>query len=165
MNVSRAMGWSLHNIISRLSCIMHGLRDTAPIGARLVHIAKTHRRWVGEELEVLGLHVGQELLLMQLCHTEGVRQTTLADVLGIELPTVHRTLSRLESAGFVERRDDLDDARASVTFLTPRGRETCGRILEIWQVADQRLRESLPPDDAADLERLLDVLARRLDQT
>jgi DNA-binding MarR family transcriptional regulator len=144
---------------------MNELRSTAPIGARIVQIAKTHRRWVGEELEALGLHVGQELLLMQLCHAEGMRQTALAEVLGIELPTVHRTLSRLETAGFVERQVDMDDARASVTFLTSRGRETCARIREIWHAADLRLREALPPDDAADLERLLDALARRLDHT
>jgi DNA-binding MarR family transcriptional regulator len=142
---------------------MHELRSTAPIGARIIQIAKTHRRWVGEELEALGLHVGQELMLMQLCHTEGMRQTALAEALAIELPTVHRTLSRLEGAGFVERHVDRDDARVSVTFLTPRGRETCARIRAIWHAADVRLREALPPGDAAELERLLVALARRLE--
>lgn len=144
---------------------MDELRGTAPIGARIVQIAKIHRRWVAEQLEPLGLHVGQELLLMRLCRAEGLRQTALAEGLGIEPPTVNRMLSRLEAAGFVERRQDPDDARATLTFLTPRGRRTCERIREIWREADVRLREALPSDDAAELERLLDALARRLTDT
>jgi len=144
---------------------MEELSKTAPIGARIVQIAKIHRRWVAAELEKLGLYVGQELLLMRLCRSEGLRQSTLAEGLGIEPPTVHRMLARLEAAGFVERRPDPDDARASLTYLTPRGRETCARIREIWREADVRLREALSSDDAADLERLLHTLARRLVDT
>jgi DNA-binding MarR family transcriptional regulator len=144
---------------------MDEARSIAPIGARMVQIIKIHRRWVAEQLEPLGLHIGQELLLMRLCRTEGVRQTALAEGLGIEPPTVNRMLARLEAAGFVERREDPDDARATLTFLTPRGRRTCARIREIWREAEVRLREALSPDDAAELERILDGLARRLVET
>ncbi|HSH45412.1 MAG TPA: hypothetical protein VK966_06135, partial [Longimicrobiales bacterium] len=67
---------------------MNNLRETAPLGFSLVQVARTHRRWVSASLEQLGLHVGQELLLAQLCGREGDRQTVLAEALGVELPTV-----------------------------------------------------------------------------
>lgn len=142
---------------------MSDLRRTAPLGYPLVRVAKAHRRWVGAALAELGLHVGQELVLMRLCRREGVRQTVLAEALEVELPTVHKTLSRLEAAGFVERRADPSDARASLTYLTPRGRDTCGRVREIWREVDRRLREALPDGDAIELERLLAALTERLD--
>lgn len=143
---------------------MTNLRETAPLGYSLVQVARTHRRWVSAALEQLGLHVGQELLLARLCGREGDRQTVLAEALGVELPTVHKMLARLEKAGFVERRADPGDARASLAYLTPEGRETCARIQEIWREADRRLRQALPTDvDAADLERLLTALADRLE--
>ena len=93
--------------------------------------------------------------MAQLCSREGVRQTALARSLGVELPIVHRTLARLEAAGFVERRRDARDARASRAFLTPRGRATCERIGEIWAEADRRLSVAVGPHDEAELKRLL----------
>jgi len=83
--------------------------------------------------------------------------------LGIKPPTLDRRLSRLEAAGFVERRQAPDDARATPTLptlLTPRGRGTCAQLREVWRQADVLPREALPPDDAAERERLLDALAR-----
>ena len=137
------------------------LRD-APLGFLLVQVAKSHRRWVSTALDELGLHVGQELLLAQLCRQEGVRQTALAEALGVELPTVHKTLARLEAAGFVERRPDPQDARSSLAYLTVRGRETCVQIRKIWEDADRRLCSMMSPDDAARLRDLLKQLVDRL---
>jgi len=127
----------------------------APLGHRIVRLAKLHRGWVAAELEQLGLHVGQELLLAHLCRQEGLRQTALARALQVELPTVNKMLRRLEDAGFVRRDADPEDARASLTFLTDRGREVCQRIAEIWRDADARLRRRLSRSDAATLEALL----------
>jgi len=138
---------------------MIDLHRDAPLGYALVRVAKTHRRWVSAELMDMGLHIGQELLLAQLCREEGIRQTALAEALDIELPTVHRALARLEAAGFVRLRRDPHDARASLAYLSPRGRATCARIREIWQAADQRLHEALTEEEAARLEGLLAQMA------
>jgi DNA-binding MarR family transcriptional regulator len=140
---------------------MVDLESDAPLGHRLVQAAKMHRGWVSTQLERLGLHVGQELLLAQLCREDGIRQTSLARTLGIELPTTNKMLRRLETSGFVERRSDPEDARASLAYLTQQGREMCERISEIWQAADRRLRQALSPEDAAQLEHLLGELTRR----
>lgn len=142
---------------------MVDLPQDAPLGWLLVRAAKAHRRVVSAALEEHGLHVGQEMLLAQLCTQDGVRHTVLARALGIELPTVHKTLSRLESAGFVERRADPSDARASLAYLTPQGRETCVQIRRIWESADRQLEAALSEDDAARLEDLLSKVAHHLD--
>src|SRR5690606_32062255 len=134
---------------------MTDLREVAPLGFTIVRVAKMHRRWVSEDLAHLGLHVGQELVLLNLCEQEGIRQTDLAVALDIEVPTVHKTLARLEAAGFVERRPDPDDGRASLAFLTRRGREACAAILEIWQNAERRLSAAVSGRDTQVLDRLL----------
>lgn len=143
---------------------MHDLSNVSPLGSLLVRIARTHRTSVSQALDALGLHVGQELLLAHLCGREGIGQTALAAALGVELPTVHRSLARLERAGFVERRSDPGDARASHAYLTPRGRATCERIREIWVEAEAKLNDVLAPDECADLQRLLGALAERIER-
>lgn len=142
---------------------MDHLALQAPVGTQLIRVAKAHRLWVADALERLGLHVGQELLLTQLCQQEGERQSTLARALGVELPTVHKMIGRLEAAGFVERRPDPTDSRASLTFLTARGRRTCEQIEAIWRGAEHRLISDLDASEVAQLEALLGRLARDAD--
>ena len=142
---------------------MEHLAQHAPVGTQLIRVAKAHRLWVAGALEHLGLHVGQELLLAQLCQEEGVRQGALAHALGVEPPTVHKMLSRLEAAGFVERRPDPTDSRASLTFLTARGRRTCEQIEAIWRDAEHRLISDLDVGEVTQIEVLLGRLARDAD--
>lgn len=99
--------------------------------------------------------------MLQLSRTSGVRQSALAVALGIEPPTVHRTVGRLEAAGFVERRPDPDDARASLTLLTARGEQACVEIDRIWHEADRWIAETLTPREATELQRLLTAVAAR----
>lgn len=142
---------------------MDDLAARAPLGHLLVRVAKAHRRWVSEALEPHGLHVGQELLLARLCRTAGMRQTDLARDLGVELPTVHRTLTRLESAGFVTRRPDPDDARASLAFLTPAGEAACGLVQDIWAAAELRLTAGLKREDVGQVRALLGMLVQQIE--
>lgn len=137
----------------------------APVGHLLVQVAKAHRRWVGEALAPHGLHVGQELLLARLCRGDGVRQSELARSLGVELPTVHRTLVRLEAGGFVVRRPDPADARASLSHLTPAGRAMCDVVADVWAQAESRLTGLLSHEDAQLLRDLLATLVREIEAT
>ncbi|XXV34779.1 MarR family transcriptional regulator [Sorangium sp. So ce1504] len=63
-----------------------------------------------------GLQPGQDVLLRQLCQSDGLSQSALIERLGVEPPTVTKALGRLEKAGLVVRRRDPNDARVSRVY-------------------------------------------------
>ena len=56
--------------------------------------------------------------------------TTLADLLGVDAPTVTRKVQQLEQEGYVARHPDPDDRRATRIELSPAGRRTLQRVLD-----------------------------------
>ncbi|MFI6484992.1 MarR family winged helix-turn-helix transcriptional regulator [Nonomuraea sp. NPDC050663] len=124
----------------------------------LIKLTKMHRYRVTAELAELGLHVGQEMLLNQLWRQDGLSQSELITRLGVEPPTVTKTLQRLEKAGFVRRSPDPRRPRASVVNLTQAGKDLQGPVEAIWQRLDQELLSQLAPEDRRTMVRLVHSL-------
>jgi MarR family transcriptional regulator for hemolysin len=91
-----------------------------------------------------------------------VRQGVLAEALGIEGPSLVRSVDQLVEAGFVERREDPADRRAKTLHLTEAGQATCAPI----EAALARMRASLfdgvADEDIAACLRVFGVLEERL---
>lgn len=83
-------------------------------------------------LHGLGLHTGHELLLMHLWDSGPQRQADLAAEFDTDSASMTRTVQRLERAGFVCRRPDPDDGRATLVDSTPAGLALRGRIERLW---------------------------------
>lgn len=122
----------------------------------LIKITKVHRYRIAAELAELGLHVGQEMLLNQLWREDGLSQSELIARLGVEPPTVTKTLQRLEKAGFVHRTSDPSRPRLSRVYLTEAGRRLQAPVEAIWRRADEDLLAQLSPEDRP---RLLELVA------
>jgi DNA-binding MarR family transcriptional regulator len=131
-------------------------------GLLLVRAAKLHRFVVADRLARVGLHVGQDLLLLELSRADGVSQRELADRLGVEQATVGVALRRLESGGFVQRRAAVDDARVRAVFLTERGRDALPAIDAAWREAETALVGRLSARQAEQLRKLLTAMLAAL---
>lgn len=71
----------------------------------------------------------QEICLLQLLRRKsGIRVSETARVLEIPLFSATRLVQRLESDGYVLKRQDADDGRAILLSLSPRGRRLIRRI-------------------------------------
>ena len=125
------------------------------IGFQLLQVLKAHRARADAALNKLGIHTGQELLLLQLWIEEGVPQSQLAACMGVEPPTATKMLQRMEHAGLIERRPDPEDARISRVYLTERGRTLEQPVLEVWKQLEAQTVASLSPTEQALLRRLL----------
>ncbi|MFI6674863.1 MarR family winged helix-turn-helix transcriptional regulator [Kribbella sp. NPDC050470] len=68
---------------------------------------------------------------------------------------VTKRVDRLEQAGLVQRRRSDDDGRGRVVRLTPAGRRLFDRAFTAHMANERRLLDTLDPDDAKQLERLL----------
>jgi DNA-binding MarR family transcriptional regulator len=130
----------------------------------LAKVCRAHRTHVGELLAEHGLHVGQEMVLVELWQDDGLRGGDLADRLGVEPPTITKMLRRLESCGLVERRADEEDARSLRVYLTGRGRALEESVVRCWERAEQTVLAGMNARDRQTFRRLLDRVKDNLDR-
>lgn len=121
----------------------------------LIKVVKAHRNQLAARLLPLGLHVGQELLLNQLWRQDGLTQGELIARLGVEPPTVTKTLQRLERAGLVHRSPDPERPRVTRVHLTEAGRALRTPVEEIWNSTDEQLQQGLDASERDLLARLI----------
>ncbi|CAN5679822.1 MarR family winged helix-turn-helix transcriptional regulator [soil metagenome] len=129
----------------------------------LAKVCKAHRANVGGLLAEHGLHVGQEMVLMELWQEDGLRGGELALRLGVEPPTVTKMLRRLEACGLVQRRADPTDARSFRVYLTGDGRGLEGPVLRCWERAEESALAGLSAGDRRTFRRLLIRVRSNLD--
>jgi MarR family transcriptional regulator, organic hydroperoxide resistance regulator len=125
------------------------------VGYLLVQVMKAHRKLAETGLNDFGLHVGQELILFRLDEQDGMTQSELADVLGLEAPTVSKVLQRMEATGLIERHQDSDDARVSRVYLMPKSRQLIEPLLGLWAEVEQKTIKGLSEPEVMLLRRLL----------
>ena len=140
---------------------VHPVKETT--GFALAKVCKAHRGSVGGMLAEVGLHVGQEMVLIELWQADGLRGGELACRLGVEPPTITKMLRRLEDFGLVERRPDPADARSFGVHLTEEGRALEGPVLRRWERAEERTFGGLDPSERRELGRLLNKVRAGLD--
>jgi MarR family transcriptional regulator, organic hydroperoxide resistance regulator len=100
---------------------------------------------LGRRLEPHGLHPGQDYVLDLLWKEDGLPIGVLAERVGVEVPTLVRTVTRMEAAGLIRREEDPSDRRRVRVTLTERGREL-ERVVppilaEVTEVASAHLSE------------------------
>ncbi|MDP9454966.1 MAG: MarR family transcriptional regulator [Actinomycetota bacterium] len=113
-----------------------GIGETA--GFALAKACKVHRASVGAALQEVGLHVGQEMVLLELWEEDGLKGGELVERLGVEPPTISRMLGRMETRGLLERRRDPEDARSFRVYLTEGGRDLRGPVEDLWRRIEDR---------------------------
>lgn len=120
----------------------------------LIKVMKKHRNQMAAALVPLGLHVGQELLLNQLWREDGLTQGELIARLGVEPPTVTKTLQRLERAGLVYRIPDPERPRVGRVHLTDAGKALREPVEEVWNRTDEDLLRGFDAEERELLVRL-----------
>ncbi|MGW3352321.1 MarR family winged helix-turn-helix transcriptional regulator [Nonomuraea rubra] len=126
----------------------------------LIKLMKAHRNQLAAALVPLGLHVGQELLLNQLWREDGLTQGELIARLGVEPPTVTKTLQRLERSGIVYRAPDPDRPRIGRVYLTETGKALREPVEGIWAQLDEDLQRGFTPEERELLARFLRATPR-----
>lgn len=134
------------------------------IGFLLAQICKAHRGRTDETLADIGLHVGQEKCLWHLWQEDGLMQSELAENMCVQPPTVNKMLSRMESAGLVERRVDMEDNRVSRVYLTEQSRDMQQRVEEALQRVEDKTLTNLTLDEQILLRRLLMQVYKNLSE-
>jgi len=99
------------------------------------------------------------LFKLHLHEASSLRVTDLAELLGVDPPTVTRKVQQLERLGFVTREADHEDRRASRIELTGAGRDTLERVLNAHRDLLARLFEEWTEKDLAAFATMLERFA------
>ncbi len=95
------------------------------------------------------------LLLMELSKNDGVTQLELVNATHLKAPTISVSLGKLEQNGYVYRRPDEYDLRATRVFLTEKGKELDSKIKKRIRTEEQLATERLTKEECETLSAIL----------
>jgi MarR family transcriptional regulator, organic hydroperoxide resistance regulator len=131
-----------------------GAAATGPLSYAVFSLARAHRGYAARLLRELGLHPGQELLLMQLLDRDHQLQSELLDSVGLDHSTVSKSLRRMQDAGLLVRQPTPEDRRALVVSLTDKGRAMREPLRGMWAELE---RVSVRDLDATAVRTFIDL--------
>ena len=138
LDVEHTLGWLFHDI--------HRL------------LGKTFE----SHLPGLGVTRSQWRVLIALKREDGLTQTELADVTELEKAPLGKLLDKLESKGWVTRRDDPDDRRARRVYCTAKIDKHLTGIAEAARAMFAEALAGMRQDEVKDLIDRLQLIKRNL---
>ena len=135
---------------------------SGPIGNAIIRVTRLHVMRARQLFREVGLHPGHELLMMHLWDTGPQRQSDLATAFDTDSASMTRTVQRLERAGFVRRRPDPEDGRATLVESTPAGLGLRRSVEELWAQLESMTTAGLPPARQRALLRDLEQIEHNL---
>lgn len=120
-------------------------------------VARLMRWSFDRQSQGLGLSRAQWSVLAYLKHNNGSKQMLLAQLMDIKPTTLARHVDRLEAEGWVLRKDDPEDRRAKLVFLTDRAAPMLVSLTKLGQKVRKQALQGISPEEEA---QVLDVLMR-----
>jgi MarR family transcriptional regulator, organic hydroperoxide resistance regulator len=133
-----------------------------PLTNAIVRVARLQRTLAQQLLRDLGLHLGQELVMMQLWEQGPQTQTDLVRTLDSDSATMTRMVRRLENAGFVRGRPSPTDKRATIIEATPASQAVRREVERSWARLEKIAVGDLSPVQQADVLEALQLLEANL---
>jgi len=129
------------------------------IGFRIARLPHLWRSILDRRLAPLGLTQTRWVTLYHLWKLgEGNPQCDLARAIGVEAPSLVRTLGQLEAQGLVECRACDDDRRSKRLYLTPAAIPLLEQIDSVVLAARQEMLAGLSEQDLDQLDKWLALI-------
>jgi DNA-binding MarR family transcriptional regulator len=133
-----------------------------PMSYAIFQLARAHRAYAAAMLREMDLHLGQELLLMQLLDRDGQTQSELLDSVGLDHSTVSKSLRRMQDAGLLSREPAAHDRRVMVVHLTDKGRAMREPLAAMWRALEETSARDLSAQQAESFVRIAYAIADAL---
>ena len=127
------------------------------LGFLLKDVSRLYTRRFEDRAQAFALTLPQCKALAYLSKNEGVSQKKLAELIDVDPMSLVRILDRMEADGWVERRPDPEDRRASSLRVTEKAKPVLDHI---WQLAAETRAEALSGLANAERTVLVELLAR-----
>ncbi|MFD1007540.1 MULTISPECIES: transcriptional regulator SlyA [Oceanisphaera] len=122
-------------------------------------------RWINDErLKPLKLTQSRWITLSHLKYEDGMQQHQLARLIGVESPSLVRTLDGLEQLGLVERRPCPNDRRGKTVHLTPNVRTLITEMDTVLDHTRDQVLAGLSEQDIKEFSRVAEHISQNLHQ-
>lgn len=127
-------------------------------------IARLYRAEIDRRIAQAGLDItpAEARTLVHAARMEPVRQTALAERMGVEAMTLSGYLDRLERSNLIIRNPDPDDRRAKLVILTEHAEAVLHQIDAISLAARQIVAEPFAADEWKQLKNMLKTIRSHL---
>ncbi|QEA40379.1 transcriptional regulator SlyA [Pistricoccus aurantiacus] len=133
------------------------------IGFRLNRVPRIWRAILDQRLAPLGLTQTRWITLYHLAHLgDGQPQCDLARAIGVEAPSLVRTLDQLAEQKLIERRPCEQDRRTKRIFLTAKAAPLLKQIDQVVDTARREILAGLDEDELAKFEELLSRIEKNV---
>jgi len=126
---------------------------------RLARVMRKVQKYYEGPMAAHGITPGQFYVLNALWVTDGMKFKELAKSVDIDGSTLTGILDRMERGGFIQRRDDPEDRRSLLVFLTDKGREAGPELIRLAEKLDREVRGQFPREEWEIFLRVLDRLS------
>lgn len=131
-------------------CIFFQLSKASQLGVRV---------W-GQKVSDLNITAVQAMALRFLYEQDGVTAIDLGKKTELDSATVTGILDRLESAKFIERKDNPHDRRSIQVHLTEKGKVTGGEVAKRMDEANTDFLKTFSKREGKELKRLINKLRK-----
>jgi len=106
---------------------------------------------------------GFTYFLLELYNKDGQTQSELQKSIGIEQPTVVRTLDRMERDGFIVRKHNTSDRRVFNIYLTEKAINCKKEVLQSAEILNTSLLSKLSMPEKDKIDSLLEQMVTNLE--
>ncbi|MGO4998729.1 transcriptional regulator SlyA [Oceanisphaera sp. W20_SRM_FM3] len=132
------------------------------LGMTLSCLVRQWRAVNDERLKPLALTQSRWLTLSHLKYEDGLLQHQLARLVGVESPSLVRTLDGLEQLGMVERRPCENDRRGKTVHLTEHVGDIMKEMDKVLDATRSQVLAGLTEHEVAEFTRLAEHIADNL---
>ena len=111
-----------------------------------------------ESFSAQGLRPADFSVILVIRHNPGLKQSEVAEALGIQRANFVAIIDGLEQRGLAERRKSESDRRVQALFLTQQGEAFAAEMMKNWKIHEDRFVEKLGGVEARD--QLIELLTR-----
>jgi len=140
----------------RIFADRYAARPAVAATRRIMLVGRRYRRL----LDIALKEIGHSQVRWEVLHaiSTAPEDCTLMDVaahIGLEGPSIVATMEKLETGGFIERREDDNDRRSRLIRLTEKGHDAVRLMTEVVNEQRDRLWDGISPDDVGTMLRIL----------
>ncbi len=134
------------------------------LGISLACLVRQWRWFNDERLKPLGLTQSRWVTLSHLKYEDGIQQHQLARRVGVESPSLVRTLDGLEQLGLVERRPSANDRRGKTVHLTAQASSLMSEMDTILDDSRNQVLAGLSEQEINEFSRVAEHISQNLHQ-
>ncbi|MCB8818706.1 MarR family winged helix-turn-helix transcriptional regulator [Desulfosporosinus shakirovi] len=127
---------------------------------KLSRVMRKVHRYYENSFSQYGITPAQFYVLSAVWENDGVKFKDLAKGLEMDGSTLTSILDRLERQDLLERRDDPEDRRSLLVFLTKKAKQSIVEITCLAEKLNQEIKGRFSEEEYAAFERVLEKLSQ-----